>query len=256
MKTEWLGRNKEKEALRKKVWTYLSENNLVYTNPFNEIPDYIGREQAAAQLMSSNIWKRSNVIKCNPDNAQLPLRIAAVKEGKTLYMAVPQLVDENCFFKFSQEIIEAQNWKIEDALRWDFALENALKVSFKEMQAIDLVIVGCVAASLDGVRIGKGGGFADIELGLLRYYHLINEKTPIGTTIHDSMLLDKGLIPHQTHDSLLNIIATPTKVYQTEVEQKQPTGINWDELLQDQLEDIPILKIVKKEIQESNHGQL
>jgi hypothetical protein len=41
-------------------------------------------------------------------------------------------------------------------------------VALDEMSPIDLVVVGCVAVARDGGRTGKGAGFADLELGLLR----------------------------------------------------------------------------------------
>jgi hypothetical protein len=55
------------------------------------IPDFAGKEDAAARLAYLEIWKQARVIKCNPDRAQLPVRVRALQEGKLLYMAVPRL---------------------------------------------------------------------------------------------------------------------------------------------------------------------
>ena len=42
-------------------------------------------------------WQNARVIKGNPDKAQRPLRQLALEQGKTLYMAVPRLRQEQCF---------------------------------------------------------------------------------------------------------------------------------------------------------------
>ena len=35
-----------------------------------------------------------------------------------------------------------------------------------ELAPVDLVVTGCVAVGVDGARLGKGGGFADLEFAL------------------------------------------------------------------------------------------
>ncbi len=38
-------------------------------------------------------------LKCNPDAPQRALRLRALREGKTVFMAVPRLTDERCFLR-------------------------------------------------------------------------------------------------------------------------------------------------------------
>jgi 5-formyltetrahydrofolate cyclo-ligase len=44
------------------------------------------------------VWRRARTVKCNPDAPQWPVRQRALEDGKTVYMAVPRLADENPFF--------------------------------------------------------------------------------------------------------------------------------------------------------------
>jgi 5-formyltetrahydrofolate cyclo-ligase len=43
----------------------------------------------------------------------------------------------------------------------------ARKVAVGELRPVDLVVCGSVAVNRSGVRLGKGGGYADLELALL-----------------------------------------------------------------------------------------
>lgn len=246
MRTEWVGRNPKKDSLRKQIWTMLKETGIAVDDPFNEIPNFVGAEAAAANLRKMEIWKRARVVKCNPDHAQIPVRRMALEDGKLLYMAVPQLVDEMCFVEVTAESLENIGKKATDAETWEGALKYGRPVSFEEMVHIDLAVVGCVAVTLEGSRIGKGGGFADLEFGILRHYKLVDKDTSILTTVPDEVIVDLALIPLQEHDTFLNYIITPKAVYPIDNKRQQPSGIHWESVQPDQLEEIPILKKLQK----------
>ena len=53
------------------------------------------------------------------------------------------------------------------------------------MRPVDLITCGTVAVDRQGVRIGKGAGYSDIEVGLLVEVGLITPETTIVTTVHD-----------------------------------------------------------------------
>jgi 5-formyltetrahydrofolate cyclo-ligase len=61
------------------------------------IPNFRGAEQAAERLAELPEWQAARVVKANPDAPQLPVRRRAVKDGKTLYMAVPRLAEDKPF---------------------------------------------------------------------------------------------------------------------------------------------------------------
>ena len=246
MRTEWVGRNTQKDNLRRDMWTKLKETGIAVGDPFNEIPNFIGADQAAARLQRMDIWKRAKVVKCNPDHAQIPVRRMALEDGKLLYMAVPQLVDEKCFVELTVESLAAKGKTPADAETWEGALEYGKQVTFEQMVHIDIAVVGCVAVTLEGARIGKGGGFADLEFGVLRHYRLIDDHTTIITTVHDMVIVDVEDIPLQDHDTFLHYIITPTATHTITMTRPQPGGIHWESVQEDQLEEIPILQKLKK----------
>ena len=55
-----------------------------------------------------------------------------------------------------------------------------------ELQPVDLVVCGSVAVNREGARVGKGGGFSDLELALLVEAGLIGPETVVATTVHQT----------------------------------------------------------------------
>lgn len=118
-------------------------------------------------------------------------------------------------------------------------------VSLAEMELIDLVVTGCVAVSRDGGRTGKGAGFADLELGLLRQFDLIRADTPMVTTVHSLQLVENEKLPMQAHNWSLTWIVTPDEVIETHTTRPQPEGVDWTQVRSEQMETIPVLRKLK-----------
>src|SRR5262249_53996704 len=147
--------------------------------PFGHIPSFIGAEAAAERLAELPIWQRAQVVKCNPDTAQVPVRLRALQDGKRLYMAVPRLAQRRCFVQMSAADLRQRRIDLAAAATAVGALEYGRLVALEEMAPIDLVVTGCVVVTRDGGRTGKGAGFADLELGMLRQFGLLRTGTPI-----------------------------------------------------------------------------
>jgi 5-formyltetrahydrofolate cyclo-ligase len=228
--------------LRSEIWSLLQENGASQSNPFGHIPSFNGAELAAARLSELPIWRNANVIKCNPDSPQIPVRLRAIQEGKILYMAVPRLVNERCFVELTATHLREQGIPFEEAATHQGALKSGRLVLFEEMRPIELVISGCVAVTPNGGRTGKGAGFADLELGMLQEFKLITDNTPIITTVHPLQIVDNSRLPLQAHDWPLDWIVTPDEIIETHSPYKRPTGIDWNAVQPDQFDSIPVLR--------------
>lgn len=241
----WAGRHGEKDALRAEIWGLLRRQGASPNDPFGHIPDFHGSDRAAERLAELPIWRRAAVVKANPDAAQAPARLRALRDGKLLYMAVPRLVDARCFVELSGGDLEARGVPFEQVARWQGALEHGRLVLFEEMRPIDLVLTGCVAVTRSGGRTGKGAGFADLELGMLRQFNLLSPGAPIVTTVHPLQLVGDARVPMLRHDSALDWIITPDEVIETRTPYPQPAGIDWDAVQPDQYEAIPALRALR-----------
>lgn len=238
----WRGRHEGKDALREEIWGRLKQSGASPTDPFGHIPDFVGSDLAADRLAELAIWRNARVVKANPDKAQAPVRLRALRDGKVLYMAVPRLVDARCFVELIGDKLRERGIALESAAEWRGALEHGRLMLFEEMQPIDLVVTGCVAVTRSGGRTGKGAGFADLELGMLRQFKLLRPGAPIVTTVHQLQVVDDARVPMQRHDSALDWIITPEEAIETHTPYPQPAGIDWDAVQPDQYEAIPALR--------------
>jgi 5-formyltetrahydrofolate cyclo-ligase len=240
--TDWSGRNLGKDALREQIWALLKREGVAPIEPFGHIPSFVGADLAAERLAQLPIWRQARVIKCNPDTAQVSVRLRALQDGKHLYMAVPRLTQLRCFIALTAADLRRRQIDLAAAASAQGALAHGLPVLLEEMLPIDLVVTGCVAVTRDGGRTGKGAGFADLELGMLRQYGLVRPGTPIVTTVHPLQVVEGARLPMLPHDSALDWIVTPDEAIETHTPYPQPPGLDWDAVLPDQLATIPVLR--------------
>ena len=231
-----------KDEVREAVWTAMEEARAAHTRKLHDkIPHFRGCETAADRVGELTAWQDARVIKGNPDKAQRPLRQKALEEGKTLYMAVPRLRQEQCFVELDPATMgtsPSEASTIAGAFRW------GRPVYVEEMQPVDLVISGSVAVNHVGTRVGKGGGFADLEYGLAIAAGIVSPQTPVVSTVHPMQVLDEDL-PYTRHDVFLDYIVTPEEVVRCSGEMPRPTGIYWDDLPPSKIRQIPLLKRLK-----------
>jgi 5-formyltetrahydrofolate cyclo-ligase len=244
----WRGRNTEKDALRAEVWSLLEQRQIAIGTPYSRIPNFVGAEKAADLLASLPIWQNARVVKCNPDPPQIPVRLKALQDGKILYAPVPELVKEFPFVELDPEVLTRKGIPLELVAPSEGAVAHGKKVNFNEMQPFDIAIVGCVAVTRNGGRTGKGGGFADLELGIFREMGLVKPETPIVTTVHSSQVVDDNRILMFGHDSALHWIITENEVIETHSPYPQPDGVDWDAVQPDQYRDIPFLIQLRDEL--------
>ena len=243
--TAWSGHHPAKDQLRAAVWDQLKARGAAVGEPVGHIPRFVGTEQAAARLAVLPVWQQARVIKCNPDTAQEPVRRRALQEGKVVYMAVPRLTQARCFVALTAADLRQRGIALDVAATHRGAMRHGRLVALAEMTPIDLVIVGCVAVSRDGGRTGKGAGFADLELGILRQLGLVQADTPIVTTVHPLQIVVSAQLPMLTHDWSLTWIVTPDEAIATSSRRAQPLGLQWEHLRPEQLATIPVLRTLR-----------
>ena len=229
-----------KEILRQEVWAALADAGVArFPGPQGRIPNFVGAEQAAERLRGTEAWRRARTVKANPDAAQWPVRQRALEDGKTVFMAVPRLADEHPFFLLDPAHLADPPRK---ASSIKGASRSARRVGVDELEAVDLVVAGCVAAGEDGARLGKGGGFSDLEFALASEAGLIGPATVAATTVHDLQVRPAGVVPTVDHDFRLDLVVTPTRVIEVRRRGRRPPGrLRWDELTDEKVAEIPLL---------------
>ena len=79
----------------------------------------------------------------------------------------------------------------------------------ESLKEADLIIIPALAASVDGTRLGQGGGWYDRAL-----MHR-SPDTPVVAAIFDDEVLEAGIIPAEPHDVPVDAIVTPTRTITT-----------------------------------------
>jgi 5-formyltetrahydrofolate cyclo-ligase len=217
----------QKQQARERVWALLEREGAArFPGARGRIPNFRGAEAAAERLAGAPEWRDARVVKANPDAPQLPVRRRALAEDKAVYMAVPRLRGEKPFLRLAGDAtIKAR---------------GATPVGLDDMEGVDLVVCGTVAVNRVGARVGKGGGYSDLEFGLLVERGLVGDDTVIATTVHALQLLDEPL-PETEHDFRVDLIATPHEVVRTK-RIARPPGILWTHVTAEKIEAVPVLR--------------
>jgi 5-formyltetrahydrofolate cyclo-ligase len=230
-----------KAALRQDVWSAMRAARVSrFPGAEGRIPNFAGAEAAAELLRGTPEWQAASTLKANPDAAQLPVRRRALEDGKVVYMAVPRLAGEEPFFALDPAHLSEPPRK---AASISGASRSARRVALADLSPVDLVVMGSVAAGEDGARLGKGGGFADLEFALAAAAGLIGPRTVTATTVHELQLRGPGVIPLTGHDVPLDLIVTPERVIDSRPRrgQRPAAGICWEDLTEEKIAAIPLL---------------
>ncbi|MFC6824027.1 5-formyltetrahydrofolate cyclo-ligase [Halopelagius fulvigenes] len=233
----------EKQELRERIWDELEESGearFPYP-PHGRIPNFNGAKEAAERLAATEAWQEAETVKSNPDAPQLPVRRAALRRGKTVYMAVPRLREEKCFLRLDPAEIDDYDY----ASTIGGSAEVGVQVHPEEMEPVDLIVSGSVAVDESGGRIGKGEGYSDLEFAVLRECGLVSDETTTATTVHEMQVVDDD-IDAGAHDVPIDVLVTPERTVRDEAEEK-PSGVRWEELSEERIEEIPILRRLRAE---------
>jgi 5-formyltetrahydrofolate cyclo-ligase len=230
-----------KSALRDEVWQALREAGVArFPGAEGRIPNFTGAEAAAERLRATPEWRRARTVKANPDSAQWPVRQRALEDGKLVYMAVPRLAEPEPFFLLDPDHLADSPRK---ASSISGASRSARRARIADIESVDLVVAGSVAAGEDGARLGKGGGFSDLEFALACEAGLIGPDTVVVTTVHELQVRPAGAIPTVSHDARLDLVVTPDRIIDCRPGRAARAAgrIRWDELTPEKISAIPLL---------------
>lgn len=241
-----------KWAIRRKIWDYLEDNNLVNApRPCHyRIPNFEGAAAANDKLTSLAAWKQARTVKVNPDKPQEQARFLVLQDEKELVLLnqtqrnllvpTPQL--RTGLLNRVIPPADADKEKLRQCCTSQGVKENSKEIGLEDKVKIDLIVVGSVAVSREGYRIGKGKGFADLEYAMMRTMGAIDANTVVVTSVHDSQVVDIPEELVEEHDLTVDFILTPTELIETGCKRPKPAGVIWDHLEVNKFFQIPVLR--------------
>jgi len=229
----------DKQTVRERVWREMETGGVVtFPKPARgRVPNFVGSREAAMRLRSLSAYKSAKTIFVNPDAAQLAVRELALRDGKRLIMATPKL-REGFIILDPTEIKD-----VTEAASIRGAFKHGEKTGIRGVK-VDLIVEGSVAVDRKGGRIGKGRGFGDLEVAILREAGAATDTTPIVTTVHSLQIVDE--VPMNEHDAPVDFIVTPDHVIETAHAHPKPQGIIWEVLSSDAYKQMPILTELRR----------
>jgi len=184
-----------KEEVRRYVWNLLKDKKVCSFPCEGHIPNFLGVEETIKKVLELDEYKKAKRVFISPDTPQRYLLKYAIRD-KEVYMATPRL--RNGFCK-----VEKYYSSLKDIIK-------SSKIVGYDIPKIDFALIGSVAVDLKGNRIGKGGGFGDREIKILR------DKNPdiaISTNVHDLQVFEDLSYLMEEHDQKINIIITTKNVF-------------------------------------------
>ena len=229
-----------KDEVRRDVWRSMDRQGVSrFPGAQGRIPNFAGAKAAAERLARHPYWLGAATIKANPDSPQTHARRLALEHGKTLVMAVPRLRDQHPFRLLDPGKLDEP--QLREASTIKGALRHGEVIDLDQVPELDLILTGSVAVNPDCARLGKGGGFSDLEYGLLCESGRIDQRTLVATTVHPVQIVAESLLM-TTHDLPVDLIATPDALIEVDGDHPRPPGILWDHLQPPQVREIPVLE--------------
>jgi len=229
-----------KDAAREYVWNTLQEEKVARFPfpPQDRIPNFAGAKEAAERLINHKLLQGVNAVKVNPDAPQRYIRQFALERNIIVFVPTPRL--RAGFKKLDPEQIPSDELKRAASL--SHMDDYAETVDLSELPQMDVIIAGSVAVTRRGQRCGKGHGYSDLEYAILR--ELGHEPAPVATTVHGIQLVEG--FPSDAHDIPLTLIVTPEATIEVDNPPEPPSGINWDLLTDEDLEEMPVLRELRE----------
>lgn len=189
----------EKHRVRERIWKSMEESGVTLPPlpPRGRIPNFKGADLAARKLDLIPEYRDSKKILVSPDSPQIHVREKVLSDGKTLIVATPRLKDGFI-------VVEPEN--LPDFLMQVVTIKGTYKYGriINLLPSVDFVVEGCVAVGLRGFRLGKGGGYGDVEIALAK---AINPNVKVAVTCHSMQVLSTD-IPHEEKDQKVDYILT------------------------------------------------
>lgn len=201
-----LSTSEKKQTIREKIWNEMKKKKIErFPYAWGRVPNFKGAERAAKQLVTLEEFQNAKTVFVAPDSPQNPVRELVLQHGKTLVMPTPRL--RSGFIRVNP--VKGMEKKA-SSIKGAFTFGTVTPIT--DVPSVDFVIQGAVAVDFVGGRLGKGGGYGDKEITLLREHEKISE-AEIAVTVHDIQVV--GRVPQDKWDFTVDIIVTPVRVIRT-----------------------------------------
>ncbi|ELK00474.1 Methenyltetrahydrofolate synthetase domain-containing protein [Pteropus alecto] len=202
-----------------------------------------GSYLACQNIKDLEVFARTREVKVDPDKPLEGVRLLALQSKKTLLVPTPRL--RTGLFNRITPPPGATKDMLRKCATSEGVKNYSVPVGLDSRVLVDLVVVGSVAVSEKGWRLGKGEGYADLEYAMMVSMGAVSQETPVVTIVHDCQVIDIPEALLEDHDLTVDYILTPTRVIATGCERPKPTGITWSKISCEVMGKIPVLRSLR-----------
>jgi len=204
--------------VREKVWKQLREvarpDSRFHWDFSSFICDFEGSDRCADRVAALRAWRDSELVFVTPDNSTEAVRRIALEHGKPFLMTTYGI--RRGFIHIDSSRVPAAERAYAATL--DGADVHGRPVTLNDVAAmprVELLVTGGSAVTLDGLRLGKGHGYFDLEWALLSEIGAVDERSEIVDVVHDCQVVDAVVQP-APHDVRVDWVVTPTRTLRVE----------------------------------------
>ncbi|MBD3236965.1 MAG: 5-formyltetrahydrofolate cyclo-ligase [Candidatus Eisenbacteria bacterium] len=230
-----------KAQIRNQVWDLLRRQAIVREpGVYGRTPRFRGASQSVARLRGTRPWREARRVLVLSEPVLEGVRAAALEDGKRLL--IPDL--RRTAPGWIQEIDPARlNGRAAQRVAREGVLPGAAYLRGREVAPVDLMVIGAVAVSGDGDRVGKGRGEADLVYALGRERGFLGVETPVAVVVHDLQMVE-GIGAREPTDLPIDLIATPERTLPVEALLLRPKGLHPSMITPQRLNDFPGLRAI------------
>ncbi len=209
------------------------------------IADFEGSEECAQRLRGFASWESSEVLFVTPDNSTEAVRRRAILDGKRLLMTTYGI--RRGFLLLEPGDVPPGEERYAATLDGMDVLARPVSLDdIARLGHIGLLVTGGSAVSLEGLRIGKGHGYFDLEWALLSEVGAVDETSEIADVVHDCQVVDVRIAAAQ-HDVRVDWVVTPTRSMRIEGSRHRLGRVLWDLVVGTEFELIPpVIELAKR----------
>ncbi|KAI4941947.1 hypothetical protein J4E91_010497 [Alternaria rosae] len=248
----------DSDSNRKLIWARVYRDLIQHALPdarFNHdfmsfTPDFSGSGSAIDRLTSLSCYQSAGVILVTPDNSLENLRCRALKDGKKVLVATYRL--RRGFVLLHPGRINESKYEIAACLDGMEKPGIGRSVSLAQLRdeglKVDLCVTGGLVFNAQGVTIWEGHNLFEIQWALLADLGVLHTQTPVVAVAHDCQVVDETtlgvdkVMPMRKGEVQCDFVVTPDKLYEVEGVVKPSTGVDFENVDPEGVQNIPPLQ--------------
>lgn len=203
------------------------------------VPDFVGSEECRQILRGRPEYASADLLLVAPDNSLQGVIEQALADGKSVL--VPTYGLRRGFVLLRSESVPAEHRQFASTLDGLERFGEVMTVdALRALPPVSLIVTGAIALTRQGVHVGSGRAYIDLEWGILASLGLADAETAVVGVVHDRQLVDVPLTPGP-FDVTMDLVITPSGAHEVGHGRQRPAGLAWNAILDSQIEEIAYL---------------